>query len=547
MSAEDHKQALPPGFRLGPYRVVRVLGVGGFGVTYLCEHAGLGVQVAVKEYLPNEIAVRDGTEVHPKSAGDREGFEWGLSRFLDEAKTLARFEHPNVVRVRDCFEANNTAYIVMDYEDGEPLDTLLRRHGTLTEAQLKRVVLPVVDGLRQVHAAGFLHRDIKPSNVYVRRSDESPVLLDFGSARQALGQKSRSLTAIASPGYSPPEQYEGTAPQGAWTDIYALSALCYRAITGNTPMGAPWRQSELLRTRTDPLPRLAERRTASYSPAFLEAVDWGLRLIETERPQSLDEWLRRFERSATSLEWRDSALGQASRPALPPTVRRTDMQRVDREGSSGGGSEAAIGPRGARSWLYRAAIATAAFLLASLAVVIAAIVLASLGVLLFDRSPLPPMYSALSAWTLLLLWVYLCRSLYRRFARRSGLAQPAVSRNSLHEEAEADSRETTGRSGIVGRLGRRIGLPRMYWLFGLAGNGIFNSAWLAVVADVGIGPRSTAISFLALLYWLIVMVGIWCAAGVYQGWRGWAVLARTHVVVQAVFLLTLVFWSLLSA
>ena len=161
---EDHKQALLAGFRLGAYRVVRVLGVGGFGVTYLCEHAGLGVQVAVKEYLPNEIAVRDGAEVHPKSAGDREGFEWGLSRFLDEARTLARFEHPNVVRVRDCFEANNTAYIVMDYEDGEPLDALLRRRGTLTEAQLKRVLLPVADGLRQVHAAGFLHRDVKPAN-----------------------------------------------------------------------------------------------------------------------------------------------------------------------------------------------------------------------------------------------------------------------------------------------------------------------------------------------------------------------------------------------
>ena len=291
MSAEDHKQALPPGFRLGAYRVARVLGVGGFGVTYLCEHTGLAVQVAVKEYLPNEIAVRDGTEVHPKSAGDREGFEWGLSRFLDEARTLARFEHPNVVRVRDCFEANNTAYIVMDYEDGEPLDTLLRRHGTLTEAQLNRALLPVVDGLRQVHAAGFLHRDIKPANVFVRRSDESPVLLDFGSARQALGRRSRSVTAIASAGYSPPEQYESDGHQGAWTDIYALSALCYRAITGDVPMEATRRQSQLLRTRTDPLPKLAEVGRKGYSPAFLEGVDWGLRVIETERPEDLDEWL----------------------------------------------------------------------------------------------------------------------------------------------------------------------------------------------------------------------------------------------------------------
>ena len=335
MDAQDHKQALPPGFRLGPYRVVGVLGVGGFGVTYLCEHAGLGVQVAVKEYLPNEIAVRDGAEVHPKSAGDREGFEWGLSRFLDEARTLARFEHPNVVRVRDCFEANNTAYIVMDYEDGEPLDALLRRHGTLTEAQLKRVLLPVVDGLRQVHGAGFLHRDIKPANVFVRRSDESPVLLDFGSARQALGRRSRSVTAIASAGYSPPEQYESDGAHGAWTDIYALSALCYRAITGDVPMEATQRQSQLLRTQTDPLPKLAEAPAVGYSPAFLDAVDWGLHLIETERPQSLDEWLP----GLASSEAVDTSTA-ASRPERRETER---PQRITRVATLIGGAVAAIG------------------------------------------------------------------------------------------------------------------------------------------------------------------------------------------------------------
>ena len=332
MGTEDHKQALPPSFRLGAYRVVRVLGVGGFGVTYLCEHSGLGVQVAVKEYLPNEIAVRDGTEVHPKSAGDREGFEWGLSRFLDEARTLARFEHPNVVRVRDCFEANNTAYIVMDYEDGEPLDAVLRRHGTLTEAQLKRVLLPVVDGLRQVHAAGFLHRDIKPSNIFVRRLDESPVLLDFGSARQALGRRSRSVTAIASAGYSPPEQYERDGAQGAWTDIYALSALCYRAITGEAPMEATGRQSQLLRTQTDPLPKLAETPAAGFSPAFLEAVDWGLRVIETERPRSLDGWLAR--------------LGGATTPrqaTSPPTALRTSERGATKVGAGAVSLMAALG------------------------------------------------------------------------------------------------------------------------------------------------------------------------------------------------------------
>ena len=294
MSGQDHKQALPASFRLGSYRVERVLGVGGFGITYLCEHAGLGVQVAVKEYLPNEIAVRDGAAVQPKSAGDREGFEWGLGRFLDEARTLARFEHPNVVRVRDCFEANSTAYIVMDYEDGEPLDRLLQRLGTLTEAQLKRVVLPVAEGLREVHAAGFLHRDVKPSNIFVRRSDESPVLLDFGSARQALGRKSRSMTAIATAGYSPPEQYESQGSQGAWTDIYALSALCYRAIMGKVPVEAPRRTGEVARRQADPQESLATAGIAGFSSGVLEAVDWGLLLIETERPQNLDDWLARI-------------------------------------------------------------------------------------------------------------------------------------------------------------------------------------------------------------------------------------------------------------
>ena len=295
MPDSEHKQALPSGHRLGQYRLLGVLGVGSFGVTYLGEHVGLGHRVAVKEYLPNEFAVRDGTTVHPKSPADREGFEWGLSRFVDEARTLTRFRHPNLVRVSDYFEANGTACIVMDYEDGEPLDALLRRRGALTEAQLRRVVLPVADGLRQVHAAGFLHRDIKPANVFVRRSDESPVLLDFGSARQALGRKSRSMTAIASAGYSPPEQYESDGSQGPWTDIYALSALCRRAITGRAPIEATRRQGALLRTGADPLPRLAEAGVAGYSPAFLAAVDWGLRVVETERPQSLDEWLAQLD------------------------------------------------------------------------------------------------------------------------------------------------------------------------------------------------------------------------------------------------------------
>ena len=311
MNTQDHKQALPPGFRLGNYHVVRVLGAGGFGVTYLCEHGGLGVTVAVKEYLPNDIAVRSGNAVAPKSAADREGYQWGLGRFLDEARTLARFEHRNVVRVRDYFEANGTAYIVMDYEDGEPLDRVLERKGTLTEAQIKRVLLPIVEGLRQVHAAGFLHRDVKPANIFIRRSDESPVLLDFGSARQALSSRSRSVTAIASAGYSPPEQYESDGEQGPWTDIYALSALCYRAITGMAPVEATRRQSRLLRGEEDPLPSLAEVAGGRCSRAFLAAVDRGLRVVERERQGSLDEWWAELE---------GDAIGEPTSQLVPPSA-----------------------------------------------------------------------------------------------------------------------------------------------------------------------------------------------------------------------------------
>ena len=296
MKPSDHRQALPADHALGQYRILEVLGVGGFGITYLAEHRALAHRVALKEYLPNEFAVRDGVTVHPKSGADRESFEWGLARFLEEARTLTRFRHPNLVRVLDFFEGNRTAYMAMEYEEGKPLDELLARGRTLDESQLRRVILPIVDGLKQVHAAGILHRDIKPSNIFVRVRDESPVLLDFGAARQALGRRSRTLTAIASAGYSPPEQYEGSGEQGPWTDIYGLCATCYRAIAGETPVDAPSRIGQVARGRPDPLPGLATTAAGrDYSRAFLDVLDRGLRVIEAERPRSLDEFLDSIE------------------------------------------------------------------------------------------------------------------------------------------------------------------------------------------------------------------------------------------------------------
>lgn len=289
--------ALPKGTDIGGYSVVSVLGDGGFGVTYKAENLleGLEEQVAIKEYMPIQFAVRDGVEVHPRHGGSMEDFEWGREQFLKEARMLASFKHPNIVKVKQFFRGNNTAYIVMEYEDGEPLDELLDRHGTLSEAQLKRILFPIADGLCEVHRQGVWHRDIKPANVFVRRSDESPVLLDFGAARNALGVKSKSMEAIVSPPYSPPEQYYSEGQLGSYTDIYALSALCYRAVTGESPVESPQRERRVHKGHTDPLRTLAEKPPKGYSRAMLAAVDWGLRLNEEERPQSVEEWLAAME------------------------------------------------------------------------------------------------------------------------------------------------------------------------------------------------------------------------------------------------------------
>lgn len=311
MMEREHRQALAIGSNLENYRLAEVLGVGGFGITYRAVHTTLGLDVAIKEYLPNEFAVRDGTTVHPKSQADQNGFEWGLDRFVEEAKTLVLFRHRNLVRVTHYFAENNTAYIVMDYEVGQPFNRLLTDR-TLSEAQLLRVLLPVAAGLKVVHNEGYLHRDIKPANIFIRKVDESPVLLDFGAARQAIGRQTRTITAIASAGYSPPEQYYGAeGEQGPWTDIYSLSAVCYRAITGKAPEEAPWRQSRVLRSEPDPVKTLEGR--PGYRQAFLQAIDSGLRLIEADRPQDLDSWLNTFVPHLDETDQPDSLYTSASR------------------------------------------------------------------------------------------------------------------------------------------------------------------------------------------------------------------------------------------
>ncbi len=296
MTAEYHRNALKPGYRLQWYEIRRILGQGGFGITYLAHDTNLDQEVAIKEYLPIELAVRENDATVQPATGDfGQQYNWGLDRFIAEAKTLAKFKHPNIVRVFSVFEANNTAYMIMEYEQGHSLQEILGRRKTLDEPELVRILYPILDGLQQVHDAGFIHRDIKPGNIFVRE-DGSPVLLDFGSARQAIGTQTKTLTTLVSPGYAPIEQYYSKSDeQGPWTDIYSLAATMYRAVTGRVPLDAVDRSKSLLERSEDSFVSLEQITPGLCSERFLKAIDHGLMFRQQDRPQSIQDWKRDFD------------------------------------------------------------------------------------------------------------------------------------------------------------------------------------------------------------------------------------------------------------
>ena len=286
--------ALPPGHRLGEYRIERYLGSGGFGITYSAVDEHLDHRVAIKEYLPKSLAMRDANDrVTVATAEDEADFRWGLDRFLDEARALAHFDHPNIVGVKRFLEAHGTGYIVMEYVDGEPLSEMLKRKPTLTEAEIREHVLPLAAGLSEIHAAGLLHRDIKPSNIVVR-ANGVPVLIDFGSARRAVSAKSLSLTAVVTDGYAPLEQYSSDAgSQTEATDIYGLGAVLYRCVAGVTPRNAPDRALD------DQLLPAAEAADGRYSEGLLTAIDAALAIRLEDRPCGIAVFLKLVSLDAT--------------------------------------------------------------------------------------------------------------------------------------------------------------------------------------------------------------------------------------------------------
>jgi len=288
--------SLQPGTRIGDYEILGELGAGSFGITYKAWDHRLQTYVALKEYLPLEFAVRDAASatVAPRSEKVTHQFQFGLKGFLEEARTLAQFRDARIVRITNFMEANGTAYLIMDYEEGESLDGLLRREQRrLEEPEVLRVMIPVLEGLCIVHRAGVLHRDVKPANIYLR-AQGSPLLLDFGAARHALGEETQNLTSIVTPGYGPFEQYQRTGKQGPWTDVYGAGATLYRLVTGRRPAEAPDRAAAVHAGEKDPNPPAQEVARGKYTQRLLETIDWMLQPLPQDRPQRVEDALERI-------------------------------------------------------------------------------------------------------------------------------------------------------------------------------------------------------------------------------------------------------------
>jgi serine/threonine protein kinase len=285
-SSSDYRLALPAGFQLEEYRIIRVLGQGGFGITYLAHDTRLAIEVAIKEMLPRNYATRSANfEVIPKSRSDEQRFVWSKQRFIEEARMLARLSHANIVRVFRFLEHHGTACMVMEFVRGQNFLEWMQRHRKPTEQELNSVLLPLLDGLGYLHSEGLLHRDISPENIFITEQGR-PMLLDFGSARATI-DRNRILTGVVRPGYSPIEQYQTVEPQGPFTDLYALAGAMIHAITGQVP---PLSMDRL--GSRDPFEPVKQRYRGRYRDGFLKALDAAFAVRPEDRLRSAAEWRR---------------------------------------------------------------------------------------------------------------------------------------------------------------------------------------------------------------------------------------------------------------
>ncbi len=306
-AVDKESNALSVGTRIGEFEITGLIGIGGFGIVYLAHDQSLGRNIALKEYMPASLAARlNGLTVSVQSDRLAETFAIGLRSFVNEARILAQFDHPSLVKVYRFWEANGTAYMVMPFYEGITLKQALQKMPQApSEDWLRAVIDPLLDALEVIHRDHCFHRDIAPDNILLL-ADGRPLLLDFGAARRVISDRTQALTVILKPGYAPLEQYAEVpqVKQGAWTDIYAMAAVVYNAITGRPPMPS------VARSMNDTMPPLSKVAAGRYSPGFLAAVDRALAVKPGDRPQTIAEW--------RSLLAQTDAVALPDPPAAPP-------------------------------------------------------------------------------------------------------------------------------------------------------------------------------------------------------------------------------------
>ena len=359
-SAEpERRDALPVGTLLQGFTLQAVIGHGGFGIVYRAGHNNLDLTVAIKEYLPIELAVREGTTVQPRSATVQGDFDDGLRRFRDEAQALIDLDsHPNIVSCRDFFRAHGTAYLVMTYEDGQSLAEVLAKREAdgrpFGESDLLAVMVPVLEGLARVHAAGMLHRDVKPSNILIRRQDGRPVLIDFGTAKHASAKVSKSQAPYTE-GYAALEQVADTGTLGPWTDMYGAGAVMWRMVAGGSrpwepphPVRVEQRSHAVVAEADDPMPSASELGKGRFPAQLLDAIDRCLRLRETERIRGSHELLRVFGSTVNQSQ---------SQMPMEPVLSSGAGTVAAHQGGQSRAAPAPLVPRGGRLGLRKVGLA----------------------------------------------------------------------------------------------------------------------------------------------------------------------------------------------
>jgi serine/threonine protein kinase len=320
---DDAINALPAGTRFGELEILGTLGVGGFGIVYLARDHSLEREIAIKEYMPSQFALRDGqSHVSVRSVSMKETFELGRRSFVNEAKLLARFDHPSLLKVYRFWEANGTAYMAMPRLIGQNLREARKGQPTPPpEAWTRRIFDAVLGGLAILHAQQVWHRDIAPDNIFMPADGSPPILLDFGAARQAIGDRTQVFTAILKPSFAPIEQYAEatTLRQGPWTDFYALAAAMHELLTGRPPPPAT------ARAMGDELAPLA---VPGYSPEFLAGLDWALRVAPHQRPPSVAAWREVLE-GREPVPAPQAAAPRAAPPPPPVAAAPLDLEFAD--------------------------------------------------------------------------------------------------------------------------------------------------------------------------------------------------------------------------